>query len=87
LRKFCRKNKINRFAYLSLHVDKRAFFMPYIFGISGVFFARGIAAEPPNGKGGARSREGDGANSPTRACEAREAARPTNYASHNLIKN
>jgi hypothetical protein len=36
--------------------------------------ARGIVAEPP--KRGGTTREGDGADSPTRACEAREAARP-----------
>jgi hypothetical protein len=41
--------------------------------------ARGIVAEPPSGKGEARSREGDGADSPTRAHEVREAARPTSF--------
>jgi hypothetical protein len=35
----------------------------------------------------AKGGEGDGADSPTRAGKAREAARPTNFASQNLIKN
>jgi hypothetical protein len=41
--------------------------------------ARGIEAEPPKGKHSAKrvaQPEGDGADSPTQACEAREAARP-----------
>jgi hypothetical protein len=50
--------------------------------------ARGIAAEPPKRMrtSGAR-REGDGADSPTRAAVGSEAARPTNCASHNLMEN
>jgi len=43
--------------------------------------ARGIAAEPPSAKLRSSEREGDGADSPTQACEAREAARPKNVAS------
>jgi hypothetical protein len=34
-----------------------------------------------------KRREGDGADSPTRAAKGSEAARPTNCAAHNLIKN
>jgi hypothetical protein len=55
--------------------------------------ARGIVAEPPKRLSAKHERrEGDGADSPTRARGAplvrpREAARPTNFASQNSMKN
>ena len=55
--------------------------------------ARGIVAEPPKRLSAKHERrEGDGADSPTRARSAplvrpREAARPTNFASQNPMKN
>jgi hypothetical protein len=58
------------------------------------FFARGIVAEPatkpPTSARSARRGSGrvaDGADSPTRGAERAEAARPTNFASQNSMKN
>jgi hypothetical protein len=59
--------------------------MRFLFGFIGAFVARGIVAEPPSAS--EAKREGDGADSPTRAHEVREAARPKTSLRSVLIKN